>query len=342
MTPTIIETVNVVREPAWLPWAVSYFFLIGVAVASVLVSLPAALRRDGPDKQGRIMLLAATSCAMVAPVALLADLHQPGRFWHFYAHLTPWSWMSWGALLLPAFVGATLAYAWLGLKSAGPGWLLKPVAVLAGALALAVAVYTGMEVMVIKARPLWNTPLLPTMFLFTALAGAAGLGLVLNRFAGDSDPSVEASLNRLLFVFLGLGLANGAVWMLSGLLGWSQPAASALASLGGSAGWWALVAWALASSLVPMALAWTRPRGSGLVNGLIALHSTWMFRWSAFIGGQNVPKTGAGFYDWSLPLGGEGLAGIVGMFGLWLAVIIALTWLAPLAAHSPSKFHAAE
>jgi len=216
------------------------------------------------------------------------------------------------------------------------------VAVAAGILALAVAVYTGMEVMVIKARPLWNTPLLPTMFLFTALAGAAGLGLVLNRCAGDGDPAVEMSLNRVLFVFLGLGLANGALWMLSGLLDWSHPAANALASLSRSAGWWGLVAWALASAVVPMVLAWTRPRSSGLINGLIALHSTWMFRWSAFIGGQNVPKTGAGFYDWSMPLGGEGLAGIIGIFGLWLAVIIALTWLAPVVPHSPSKLQAAE
>ncbi len=30
--------------------------------------------------------------------------HQPGRAWHFYAHITPWSWMSLGSLfLLPLF-----------------------------------------------------------------------------------------------------------------------------------------------------------------------------------------------------------------------------------------------
>ena len=43
--------------------------------------------------------------AIAAPISLLADLHQPGRFWHFYAHATPWSWMWLGALLLPCFVG---------------------------------------------------------------------------------------------------------------------------------------------------------------------------------------------------------------------------------------------
>ena len=32
--------------------------------------------------------------AIVGPLALTGDLHQPGRAWHFYAHITPWSWMS--------------------------------------------------------------------------------------------------------------------------------------------------------------------------------------------------------------------------------------------------------
>ena len=53
-----------------------------------------------------VVLLAVT--AISAPVALLADLHQPARFWHFYAHFTPWSWMSLGALLLPVFVTLSL------------------------------------------------------------------------------------------------------------------------------------------------------------------------------------------------------------------------------------------
>lgn len=69
--------------------------------------------------------------------------------------------------------------------------------------------------------------------------------------------------------------------------------------------------------MLTLVLAWKWP-GSGLVIGLLALHSAWMMRWSTFIGGQEVPKTGAGYYTYSLPLGPEGLMGIVGTAGLWV------------------------
>ncbi|MFX3862097.1 hypothetical protein ACJBS1_10580, partial [Streptococcus suis] len=43
-------------------------------------------------------------------------LHQPGRAWHFYAHITPWSWMWVGSLFLPLFSGLAVATAWVYLR----------------------------------------------------------------------------------------------------------------------------------------------------------------------------------------------------------------------------------
>ena len=37
-------------------------------------------------RSARLALLGALVCGLTAPVALLADLHQPGRFWRFYLH----------------------------------------------------------------------------------------------------------------------------------------------------------------------------------------------------------------------------------------------------------------
>lgn len=71
-----------------------------------------------------------------------------------------------------------------------------------------------------------------------------------------------------------------------------------------------------------MALAIWRPATSGLMTGLIALHSAWMMRWTILIGGQSIPKTGAGLYDYHLPLGSDGLLGIVGTLGLWIALLL--------------------
>ena len=59
------------------------------------------------------------------------------------------------------------------------------------------------------------------------------------------------------------------------------------------------------------------------------MHSAWMMRWTLFIGGQEIPKTGAGFYQYHLPLGQDGWLGLIGTAGLWIFVFIVLTSLLP-------------
>lgn len=355
MNPNIIETINIAREPAWLPWAVQYFFLIGISLTAVFLTLPAFLLNNPKyAKVGRLALLTAVSCCIAAVVALLADLHQPARFWHFYAHFTPWSWMSWGSLLLPVFLTLVLVYAWLVYRAdlgrlgnqrqtllspvyrmlalgghKPEHWLVRPVAVLTTLAAIAIALYTGMEVMVIKARPLWHTPFLPLMYLFTGLVGATGICLLLNRIVGDGDRAVERSLNRFLLIALGLLMLNGALWLASGLTGVSEPAHRALASMSGNIEWLAVAVWAGLSAVVPFIIAWLKPEGSGVITGLIAVHSAWMFRWTVFINGQMLPKTGSGLYPYHLPIGAEGLLGILGTFGLWVLIIVVLTTFLP-------------
>lgn len=361
MSSSITEILYVSRDVAWLPWAVQYFFLIGLSVCLFLLSLPGLLLgRSDWGAVGRLALLGALVCGASAPVALLADLHQPGRFLNFYLHPQWGSWMAWGAFFIPLYLAGLFAYAYAALRpafaaAAGRGGALAPLrrllggdampgllragaalAVLGGAL---VMLYTGAEVMVVKARPLWNTPVLPLQFLATAMVGALGLLLVLNRTLGDGDMGVEARLNALLAKVLLAVLALGGVWLALGLTGLSPRHARALAEVSGSASWGLTALWAVAATLVPLGLALGRPAGSGWITGLIALHSAWMFRWTVFIGGQEVPKTGAGFYQYHLPLGPEGLMGIIGTAGLWLVILLALTTLLPW---SDSRNHSAK
>lgn len=352
MSPNIVETVNVAREVAWLPWAVQYFFLIGLSYGAFLLSLPGIVwRRPGWAGISRLALLGALVCGLSAPVALLADLHQPGRFWHFYAYFTPTSWMSWGAFFIPVYLGGLLMYGWLafrpdlarhahsGGKLTGVARVLalgghesrgalKAAALLALLGAALVALYTGVEVAVVRARPLWNTPLLPLQFFVTAFAGAVGLALVFNRFSAR-DPLTARRLSRLLAATQTVVLAIGALWLLLGITGLSPVHARALMEVGPSTNWQLTAVWAVSATVLTLLLAWKRP-GTGLLIGLLALHSAWMMRWSIFIGGQEVPKTGTGYYSYSLPLGPEGLLGIVGTAGLWVFLFVLITTVLPL------------
>ncbi len=353
MDTNIVEVINVTREVAWLPWAVQYFFLIGLSVGGVLLSLPGyAFAKDEWRKLGRVALLVALTCGLAAPVALLSDLHQPGRFWHFYVVFRPTSWMWWGSIIIPFYVTGLLIYAWTcfreelreqgsvdsrlaalyRLAALGGGRndrLIRGAGLVVLAGAVLVALYTGVEVAVVKARPLWHTPLLPVQFLATALVGAAGLVLILNRFAADNDRDVEVRANRLLASFLGAVMVFGGLWLALGLFGIDRTHAEALNSVTNSEAWRVTAVWAVLATVVPFVIALGKPMGTGLLTGLIAVHSAWMFRWTVFIGGQTVPKTGAGFYEYALPAGPEGLLGIVGTAGLWFFLLLVITAFLP-------------
>ena len=358
MSSSITEILYVSREPAWAAWAVQYFFLIGLSVGSFLLSLPGvAFGRADWKEASRMALLGALVCAVTAPIALVSDLAQPGRFLNFYLHPNPTSWMSWGSFFIPAYLGLLLVYAWAALAPelslaaqqggvfAWPRKLLggKPrprlvrklgyAALIAAAL---VALYTGVEVMVVKARPLWNTSLLPLAYLATAIAGAIGLTLLLERFAGRNARAVEVQLNRLLALTLVVVAAIGALWVALAVSGLSQSAAQGLQQVAPSPAWQMRALWLVLVVLVPLLVAAVKPGGTGWATGILALVAAWMLRWVVFMDVQDVPKTGAGWYAHAIPLGPEGLAGIVSTAGLWLFVVIVLTallpWSGPVAA----------
>lgn len=357
MSTPIVEVVNVAHEVTWLPWAVQYFFLIGLSAGAFLLSLPGILLgRPGWEETSRRALLAALVCGLTAPVALLADLHQPGRFLNFYLQPNFSSWMAWGAFFIPLYLLGLLIYAWLALRpalaalaaagGAGAAWYrrlaygghdsrgaLAAAAVLTMLGAVLVMLYTGMEVMVVRSRPLWHTPLLPVQFAVTALAGAAGLVLLIERAMGVASAGASRRLNRVLAATQALALAVGAAWIVLGASGWSADHAQALAQVLPSTAWRVTAVWAAGAALATLWLAVKRPE-QGLLAGLIALHSAWMMRWTVFIGGQSIAKTGAGYYGYGLPPGYDGLLGIVGTVGLWLALYVLFISFLPWGKHA--------
>lgn len=350
MNGQIAELINVTYDVTWLPWGVQYFFLIGLSYAAFFLTLPAfVFRRREWDGLAHVALVVALSCGIAAPIALVADLHQPSRFYNFYLHVTPGSWMSWGSFFLPIYVAGLVVYAWLiyrpglaaqaegrrGLVAATSralafGGRASPVAVrligVAVALAaLLVALYTGVEMAVVKARPLWHSPFMPLLYVTTAFAGAAGLSLVLHRLSRTEDQAAHARLVRVVAVFSGLTLLLTAAWLLAGWLGWSVSGASALRLAGELNPALFSALWLGLGTFAPLLLAARLP----LLAGALTLAGAWWLRWSMFIDGQRIPKTGAGFFPYELPAGAEGIAGLVGTFGLWVLLVLAVTTLLP-------------
>lgn len=334
----IIELLTPAYEAAWLPWAVQYFFLVGVATGAALLT-SACVLGPGNGAQGGLRqrllptaVLVLAMSAIAAPVALLADLHQPARFWHFYAHLTPWSWMSLGAILMPTFVGLCVlmcALWWLG-KQNLMRWLV-PLLVLS---TLSIVLYSGAEVMVVRSRPLWNTLWVPVNLALSGWLATVGMAFVLYRFLPKAMQPDTAALQGLRN--LGLWLATALVisaltWALYGMAGHSPSFDMAVRLFNEFPVWRiSMIGSALFGAAVLIALLHGQHRlsakGYTLVLGAGLAASAWAFRWALFMGVQGVPKFGAGLYLYSMPLGGDGLLGMVGVAGLCVALVAMATW----------------
>ncbi len=345
---TTVEILGFAREAGWLPWAVQYFFLIGISAAAFFLTLPGLVfGRALWSGLSRQALLVALVCGLTAPIALLADLHQPGRFLNFYLHPNLQSWMAWGAFFIPLYLLGLLLYGWLCLRPQlaalaqtetsprtaavyralaygghGNRAAIGLAALVTALGAVLILLYTGMEVMVVRARPLWNTPLLPVLFAATAFTGAIGMTALFEAIAGRR--TAAPLLNRWIAVSQWLLLALLAAWLGSGLTGASAAAAEVLAAVNGSAGWAMTFVWLVGTTLLTLWVAHRRPHSLVLV-ALLALHGAWAFRWIVLMGGQAIPKMGAAFRSYALTLTPDGLLGIVGTAGLFLAIYIVLT-----------------
>ncbi|MFZ2122909.1 MAG: NrfD/PsrC family molybdoenzyme membrane anchor subunit [Rhodoferax sp.] len=347
---TTVEVLGFAREPAWLPWAVTYFFLIGISTSAFFLSLPGLAWRH-PDWRSvsRRALLVALVCGLAGPVALLADLHQPGRFLNFYLHPNVGSWMAWGAFFIPVYMFGLFLYAWLCLRpqlaalakngdkfsglyrALAYGGHDNPGAIKAAALvgsigAALILLYTGMEVMVVQARALWHSPVLPLLFLVTALSGGLGMTGLFEAVSGNKEAA--PLLNRWLVRSQWATLLLLVVWGLLGASGLSRAAAQALAAMQGEFSWWVTGAWLMGSTLLTLWLASSR-RHTLVLPALFALQGAWLVRWIVLMVSQSLPKMGATTPRYFLTLTPDGLLGIVGMVGLCLTIYIVLTSLIP-------------
>lgn len=345
---------------AWYPWAVQYFFLIAISYSALMLSLPGLVfRRERFMPLARLALLVAVSCTLVGPVALLADLHQPARFWHSYASPAPWSWMSIGAVLLPPYVVLTILYGYFAWRPAlmargaeGQGWdarlarllclgnwqaprlTVVVFGLLAALFACGIMLYTGGEIAILASRPLWNTHWLPVMFVLTGLIAASGLVMLLNRLMVGANADVyRQGLKVILVAILGAALV-AAIWFIQGITGYSPSVQAALESVRHNPDWTTIAIWALSAGillfLVTVAMLRTPKwqRWAWLL-GLLAIHMGWAFRWLVLMEVQTVAKNTAGYYHLAVAAGSYGLLGIIGTFGLWLAVLLIIDILVP-------------
>ena len=162
-------------EPVWNSLIAWYLFLAGMGGGAFITSAFLHWRHPHAVTMRKIGHVIAPVAVAIGLVLLMFDaeggLHNPLRF-ALLLH-NPFSVMTWGVVFLAGFMVVSIIVLALDiLKKGVPRWL----ELVGAAFGLCVGMYTGALLGVVKTFPLWNTALLPVLFLVSAMsAGAASV-----------------------------------------------------------------------------------------------------------------------------------------------------------------------
>lgn len=186
-----------------------YFYLTGLSAGSFILSTLAygfGLNRYKP--LGKVGVVLATLLLVIAPLFLLIHIGMPYRAWHLFVYLNMSSPITWGSFLLVLYPINCIIYGYFMFREK-----MKPTRVfgLIGIpLAVAVHGYTGFILAFGKARALWNTALMPILFLASAIVSGIAL-MILVCIIKDRFFSKEKRIDQKLI----MSLARLLAWMIA-------------------------------------------------------------------------------------------------------------------------------
>jgi tetrathionate reductase subunit C len=368
----ILEILHALGGFEWGPAVPQYFFFTGISAAAFLISsLTYGFGQERYRPVAGLALILALTVLMAAPLNLIADLGQPGRFYSllFRIHLT--SPMSWGVFLLslyPLLIAVEILFAFragaVRRGRAADGWqrqayrllalgsleitpetevrdhrVSRALALVGIPMALAVHGYTGFILYFAMGRELWNTPLMPVIFLVSAVVSGLGLMILLTWLMarhpnGQPRWGLMESLGILLAWSILLDLALRLAWHGMAYLAAPHTYSRTLEFLFQERFFESVILEIglalLLPALVMLVPVLRRTRPLMLLAAFLTVAGVWLFRWSTVIGGQEIPKVAAGSLEYAPVLwGGKGLMQVVGNWGFWLFLFIIFTWVLP-------------
>ena len=370
---TLISSITIEK-----PWGIdvpNYFWFTGSSAAAFIISSFAHVFGWKQYKPiAGIALLMAFVLLVAAPLNLIDDLKQPGRILNFFLYGWedfPTSPMKWGVLLLMAYPiliffeaqalyrayfvkkvqeSTGLAKAFNSIFTFGnmslskealekdhkKGFVLGAIGI---PLALAVHGYTGYILGAVHANVMWHTPLMPIIFLASAMVSGTGFLILLipffQRFLSvrkEVDKNMVATLARLLSWFIVSDLVLRFLWLTFSLTfaDGEKYALYNYFSLHFEDTFWIDYVLCL---FVPLIIGFTKLRYIPFVvyfGGLVTAIGVWLFRWNTVIGGQEIPRTTPGFLHYSAPMfGQDSIVAILSNWGILFALICAVLLVFP-------------
>lgn len=207
---SVTSLYNVPYEmPLGIPIAI-YFYMTGLSAGSFIISTLAygfGMVKFKP--LGKVGVSLAIILLMLAPINLMIDLEQPFRFWELFYYINLTSPISYGSFLLSIYPVNCLIYAFFMFK--GDMKRTKFFGLCGIPLALLVHGYTGFILALGKARILWNTALMPVIFLVSAMVSGIAM-MILVLVIKDKYFSRERKINTSLLLDLATMLSMSIIF----------------------------------------------------------------------------------------------------------------------------------
>ncbi len=198
-----VTGVNALTSPhlhIW-DWRVSlYLFLGGLSAGLAVMTTVLHLRKGGglvkDEPAGYIAPILVPVILGIGMLFIFLDLERKLNVFWFYLTIQPLSPMSWGSWGLLVFFPVSGLFALAALPDTMLHWLmleplkklavrmrdfLFPLAVVNFAMGIFIGIYTGVLLSSFVARPLWNSAILPVLFLTSALSVGAALMIMIAR-----------------------------------------------------------------------------------------------------------------------------------------------------------------
>ncbi len=230
------------QENAWGWLIISYLFLAGAGSGAFIAAVACELLApDWSKALARAGSLAAGPLVVIGTICLVLDLEaglwQPWRQIYLASNLN--SAISWGVLILSAFIPVALLYAAALNEITFIGRFAKRyirvLGVVGSIFAVATAGYTGVLIAVVNGVPFWNTPVMPVLFMASAMSTGLAVAMIgaavidistirtLSNFAlGHVIFLVVEGMVLMLFIFMSLTrsteAATSAMMLIAGVL----------------------------------------------------------------------------------------------------------------------------
>ncbi|PAF54386.1 polysulfide reductase NrfD [Helicobacter sp. 13S00482-2] len=378
MYDMILNTINTITPAR--PWGIdvpNYFWFTGSSAAAFIISSFAhvfGMKQYKPI--AGFALLVAFVLLAAAPLNLIDDLKQPGRIFNFFMYgweNFPTSPMKWGVLLLisypililfealvlyreyfvqsyekthSVFLKKIYKIVALGRMQSGIaaeekdhkiGFILGAIGI---PLALSVHGYTGYILGVTHGIALWHTPLMPILFLASAMVSGTGLLIVIlplfQRFFtdfGKVDREMLARLVNLLSWFIVIDLVIRFFWLTFAIPFNGEEKYSLMRFFGANLFEIISIEYVLCL-FVPMLIGFIPKLRKNLFlsifGAIICAIGVWDFRWNTVIGGESIGRTTPGLLNYSPSFfGQDSIVSVLSNWGVFIALLCIIMALFP-------------